>query len=51
MKEIERKDEEEWALKDVVFVEDNKVLPVGKVIKVSQGTRGQVGFDRRKKGC
>ena len=34
VKEIERKDEEEWSLKDVVFVEDSKTLPVGKVIKV-----------------
>ena len=35
VKEIERKDEEEWSLKDVVFVEDSKTLPVGKVIKVT----------------
>ncbi len=34
VKEMERKDEEEWSLKDVVFVEDAKTLPVGKVIKV-----------------
>nr|XP_031849236.1 E3 ubiquitin-protein ligase UBR5 [Nomia melanderi] len=30
----ERKDEEEWQLKDVVFVEDVKIVPIGKVIKV-----------------
>ncbi|XP_014208162.1 E3 ubiquitin-protein ligase UBR5 isoform X2 [Copidosoma floridanum] len=30
----EKKDEEEWHLRDVVFVEDVKSLPVGKVIKV-----------------
>lgn len=30
----DRKDEEDWHLKDVVFVEDVKVLPIGKVIKV-----------------
>ncbi|XP_043283698.1 E3 ubiquitin-protein ligase UBR5 isoform X2 [Venturia canescens] len=32
--EPERKDEEEWQLKDVVFVEDVKTVPIGKVIKV-----------------
>ncbi|XP_076757311.1 E3 ubiquitin-protein ligase hyd isoform X2 [Xylocopa sonorina] len=32
--ESERKDEEEWQLKDVVFVEDVKTVPIGKVIKV-----------------
>ncbi|CAK9828628.1 E3 ubiquitin-protein ligase hyd [Anthophora retusa] len=32
--EPERKDEEEWQLKDVVFVEDVKTAPIGKVIKV-----------------
>ncbi len=31
---VEKRDEEEWALKDVVFVEDAKTLPVGKVVKV-----------------
>ena len=30
----ERKDEEDWHLKDVVFVEEVKTLPLGKVIKV-----------------
>lgn len=28
--ETEKKDEEEWQLKDVVFVEDVKSVPVGK---------------------
>ncbi|XP_071568460.1 E3 ubiquitin-protein ligase UBR5 isoform X1 [Temnothorax nylanderi] len=32
--ESERKDEEDWQLKDVVFVEDVKTVPIGKVIKV-----------------
>ena len=30
----DRKDEEDWHLRDVVFVEDVKTLPIGKVIKV-----------------
>ncbi|XP_046667814.1 E3 ubiquitin-protein ligase UBR5 isoform X3 [Homalodisca vitripennis] len=30
----EKKDEEEWMLKDVIFVEDVKSLPVGRVLKV-----------------
>jgi hypothetical protein len=34
IKEFEKKDEENWALKNVVFVEDVKTVPVGKVIKV-----------------
>ena len=36
MKEIERKDEEEWNLKDVIFVEDLRTIPVGRVIKVRE---------------
>lgn len=28
--DAEKKDEEEWTLKDVIFVEDVKSLPVGK---------------------
>lgn len=28
--EPERKDEEDWQLKDVVFVEDVKTVPIGK---------------------
>lgn len=34
VKEVEKKDEEEWPLKDVVFIEDIKTVPVGKVLKV-----------------
>ncbi|KAK6633415.1 hypothetical protein RUM44_004018 [Polyplax serrata] len=30
----EKKDEEEWPLKDVIFVEDVKSVPVGRVLKV-----------------
>ncbi|XP_014221919.1 E3 ubiquitin-protein ligase hyd isoform X2 [Trichogramma pretiosum] len=32
--DADRKDEEDWHLRDVVFVEDVKTLPIGKVIKV-----------------
>ena len=32
--EFERIDEEEWPLQDVIFVEDSKNQPVGKVLKV-----------------
>ena len=32
--EFERIDEEEWPLQDVIFVEDSKNVPVGKVLKV-----------------
>ena len=31
---LEKRDEEEWPLKDVIFVEDVKTVPVGKVLKV-----------------
>lgn len=34
IEETEKKDEEDWALKDVVFVEDVKNVPVGRVLKV-----------------
>ncbi|CAG7834599.1 unnamed protein product [Allacma fusca] len=30
----EKKDEEEWQLKDVIFVEDSKNFPIGKVLKI-----------------
>lgn len=30
----EKKDEEEWNLKDVVFVEDSKNIPMGRVLKI-----------------
>jgi len=32
--DVEKKDEEEWPLKDVVFIEDVKTVPIGKVLKV-----------------
>jgi len=32
--EVEKKDEEEWPMKDVVFIEDVKTVPIGKVLKV-----------------
>ena len=32
--DVEKKDEEEWPLKDVVFFEDVKTVPIGKVLKV-----------------
>jgi E3 ubiquitin-protein ligase EDD1 len=32
--ENEKKDEEEWPLKDVIFVEDIRNVPVGRVLKV-----------------
>ena len=31
---VEKKDEEDWPLNDVVFVEDVRSVPLGKVIKV-----------------
>lgn len=30
----QRKDEEEWALRDVIFLEDTRTVPVGRVLKV-----------------
>lgn len=32
--ESERKDEEDWQLKDVVFVEDVKTVPIGMFIYI-----------------
>ena len=32
---MEKKDEENWILKNVIFVEDIKTVPIGKVLKVS----------------
>jgi hypothetical protein len=32
--EMERVDEEDWLLQDVIFVEDSRNIPVGKVLKV-----------------
>lgn len=34
IKDVEKKDEENWPLKNVIFVEDVKTVPVGKVLKV-----------------
>ena len=34
--ELEKKDEEEWPMKDVVLVEDVKTVPIGKVLKVQR---------------
>lgn len=30
----QRKDEEEWLLRDVIFVEDVRSVPIGRVLKV-----------------
>ena len=32
--EPEKIDEEDWNLKDVIFVEDSRNMPIGRVIKV-----------------
>lgn len=32
--EIERFDEEEWPLRDVIFVEDTRPVPIGEVLAV-----------------
>ncbi|KAK7870183.1 hypothetical protein R5R35_012737 [Gryllus longicercus] len=45
--EQEKKDEEEWPLKDVVFVEDVKSVPVGRVLKVD-GAHVAVRFPTNK---
>ena len=37
---VEKKDEEDWPLSDVVFVEDVRSVPLGKVIKVRLCCRG-----------
>lgn len=34
LKDFEKKDEENWPLKSVIFVEDVKTVPMGKVVKV-----------------
>ncbi len=34
--EMERVDEEDWLLQDVIFVEDSRNIPVGKVLKVTR---------------
>ncbi|KAG8228758.1 hypothetical protein J437_LFUL008199 [Ladona fulva] len=45
--EMEKKDEEEWAMKDVVFVEDVKSIPIGRVLKVD-GAYAAVRFPTSK---
>ena len=37
---VEKRDEEDWPLSDVVFVEDVRSVPLGKVIKVRLRCRG-----------
>ncbi|CAH1775507.1 unnamed protein product [Owenia fusiformis] len=47
VKEIEKREEEEqWPLKDVIFVEDIKTVPVGKVLKVD-GSYAAVRFNAK----
>ena len=35
LKDLDKKDEENWPLKNVIFVEDVKTVPMGKVVKVT----------------
>jgi len=42
--DFEKKDEEEWQMKDVVFVDDVKTVPIGKVVKVRPCEIWPVGF-------
>ena len=46
--EPEKIDEEEWNLKDVIFVEDSRNMPIGRVIKVD-GLHTVVHFPLGKK--
>uniref|UniRef100_A0A1B6DHC7 HECT-type E3 ubiquitin transferase n=1 Tax=Clastoptera arizonana TaxID=38151 RepID=A0A1B6DHC7_9HEMI len=46
--ESEKKDEEEWTLRDVIFVEDVKNVPVGRVLKVD-GAYAAVKFSNPSK--
>jgi E3 ubiquitin-protein ligase EDD1 len=41
----EKKDEEEWNLKDVVFVEDSKNIPIGRVLKID-GSYAVINFNQ-----
>jgi len=41
----EKKDEEEWNLKDVVFVEDSKNFPMGRILKID-GSYAVVKFNQ-----
>ena len=36
LKDLDKKDEENWPLKNVIFVEDVKTVPMGKVVKVTK---------------
>ncbi|KAK3087035.1 hypothetical protein FSP39_000732 [Pinctada imbricata] len=46
IKDVEKKDEENWPLKNVIFVEDVKTVPVGKVLKVD-GAYAAVKFQNK----
>lgn len=46
LKDFEKKDEENWPLKNVIFVEDVKTVPMGKVVKVD-GAYAVVKFQSR----
>ncbi|XP_078331394.1 E3 ubiquitin-protein ligase UBR5-like isoform X2 [Crassostrea virginica] len=46
LKDLEKKDEENWPLKNVIFVEDVKTVPMGKVVKVD-GAYAVVKFQSR----
>ncbi|RWS09512.1 E3 ubiquitin-protein ligase UBR5-like isoform X2 [Dinothrombium tinctorium] len=46
VKEEEKKDEDSWNLKDVVFIEDNKSNPIGRVIKID-GAYAAVRFQSK----
>lgn len=43
MKDFEKKDEENWPLKNVIFVEDVKTVPMGKVVKVRRASISVLG--------
>lgn len=47
--ESDRKDEEDWQLKDVVFVEDVKTAPIGTIfIYICEDTFGLCKVNREK---
>ncbi|RWS30595.1 E3 ubiquitin-protein ligase hyd-like isoform X4 [Leptotrombidium deliense] len=46
VKDEDKKDEESWNLKDVVFIEDNKSNPIGRVIKID-GAYAAVRFPNK----
>jgi hypothetical protein len=45
---MERVDEEDWLLQDVIFVEDSRNIPVGKVLKVTEIPPHFLKFEVRK---